>query len=143
VLKEFLTLVLLLVVVAFVGGGEGQYYKAELRKVTIYPQVAYLTLETKAGNLSMTVSPSQGGAIRDALNGTSHPRPTTHDLAAKLAKLLGVKKLVIHNLVNGTYLAELYTGTGVVDIRPSDGIVICMEDGCPVYIARKLVGKNT
>ncbi len=138
-LKEFLTLVLLLAVVVFVGSGEEQYYKAELRKVTIYPQVAYLTLETRDGNLSMTVSPSQGVAIRDALNEASHPRPTTHDLAAELARLSGVKKLVVHDLVNGTYIASLHLGAGVVDIRPSDGIVVCIRDGCPIYVSRELI----
>jgi bifunctional DNase/RNase len=129
VIKEFLVLLLAFGAISLLSIVNEPYYGAELRGVIISPEVAYVILETRAGNLSMVLSPLQGIAVRDAVNGTEHYRPTTHDLAAELAGIAGARKLHLR--------------VGVVEVRPSDGVVVCMETGCPIYIARHLVGKNT
>ncbi|TRO61977.1 bifunctional nuclease family protein [Candidatus Bathyarchaeota archaeon] len=136
-------MVLAFSIIAVVGTVSGPDYRAELRGVVISPDVALVILETHAGNLSMVLSPEQGVAIRDALNYTEHYRPTTHDLATELAGKAGVRKLVVYDLVNGTYMAELHLRTGTVDTRPSDGMVVCAIQDCPIYVARHLVGKTT
>lgn len=142
-IKEFLLLFLLFGIMATVGIVSETDYNAELRGVIISPEVAYVVLETEAGNLTMVLSPIQGIAIRDALNYTSHFRPTTHDLAAELAGIAGVKKLVVYDLVNGTYLARLHLRSRIVEVRPSDGLVVCVSENCSIYVARHLVGKTT
>lgn len=119
--------------------GETGELRAELRRVILTPEASYVVLETARGNLSMVLSVEQGIAIRDAVNDTQHYRPTTHDLAAALAGKAGVRRLVVYGLQNNTYLGKLELRDGEVEVRPSDGLAVCMRTGCPVYVAPELV----
>jgi len=140
-LKEAAVLLTLFGLLAIWGSlGVAGELRAELRRVILTPEASYVVLETAHGNLSMILSVNQGIAIRDAVNGTEHYRPTTHDLAVELAGKAGVRKLVIYGLENGTYLGRLVLRDGEVEVRPSDGLAVCMRAGCPVYVARELVG---
>jgi len=110
------------------------YLPAQIENLSISPQGGVVTLKTQKGHLPIYISYTQAIGLRDALNRTRHFRPTTHDIAAELAKYAKAKALYITKLVNGTYYAELETSYGKIDIRPSDGLIICTKVKCPIYV---------
>ena len=142
-LRLFLVLALLVTGIAIWGVLESPYEKAEFRGLVVVPGGAYVILETARGNLTMVVSETQGVAIRSILDGVEYYRPPTHYAMADIASAGGARELVIYELANGTYLGRLSVGGKDVDIRPSDGLVVCLKAGCPVYVAPHLLEKTT
>jgi len=136
-LRDLATVTLVIFLLAFAAmlkTVEKPYLPASVGNVTITPEYGVVRLRTGLGELPIYVSRSQAAAIADALNGTKHFRPTTHDIAAKLAMASGARALYIEKLEKGTYYATLETREGKIDIRPSDGIVICIKIKCPIYV---------
>jgi bifunctional DNase/RNase len=93
-----------------------------------------------------------GDAIRMALNGVKKDRPLTHDLIGSI--LLGLGARVDHIIINdmvlnegredGTYFARVFLrmdnelGKKIVelDARPSDSMVLALQQKRPIYVAR-------
>jgi bifunctional DNase/RNase len=92
------------------------------------------------------VDPSVGDAIKMTLNGVKKERPLTHDLIGSL--LLGLGTTLDHVVVNdardGTFFARILLrmenelGKKIVelDARPSDSIVLALQQKRPIYVAR-------
>jgi uncharacterized protein len=96
------------------------------------------------------VDPSVGSAISMTINGVKKERPLTHDLIGHL--LLGfeitLERVIINDFVvnDGTYFAriilhmqnELGRKFLELDARPSDSIVLALQQRRPIFVARKV-----
>ncbi len=94
------------------------------------------------------VDPSVGTAIQMTLNGVKKERPLTHDLIGSI--FLGLGATLEHVLVNdareGTFFARLLLrmenelGRKLVEIdaRPSDSIVLALQQKRPIFVAREV-----
>ena len=92
------------------------------------------------------VDQSVGNAIQMTLDGVRKDRPLTHDLIGSL--LLGLGTRLDHVVVNdereGTFFARILLrmenelGKKIVEIdaRPSDSIVLALQQKRPIYVAR-------
>ena len=94
------------------------------------------------------VDHSVGNAIRMTLNGVKKERPLTHDLIGNM--LLGLEAKLDHVVINdvndGTYYARILIhmqnelGRKIIEIdaRPSDSIVLALQQKRPILVARKV-----
>jgi hypothetical protein len=94
------------------------------------------------------VDPSVGSAISMTLNGVKKERPLTHDLIGHL--LMGfeisLERILINDVNEGTYFAriilhmqnELGRKFLELDARPSDSIVLALQQKRPIFVARKV-----
>jgi uncharacterized protein len=92
------------------------------------------------------VDHSVGNAIQMTLSGVKKDRPLTHDLIGSV--LLGLGASLDHIVVNdareGTFFARILLrmenelGKKIVelDARPSDSIVLALQQKRPIYVAR-------
>ncbi|MBA3848994.1 MAG: hypothetical protein C0502_03235 [Opitutus sp.] len=95
------------------------------------------------------VDPGVGSAISMTLNGVKKERPLTHDLIGHL--LLGfdirLERVVINDVNEGTYFArvilhmqnELGRKILELDARPSDSIVLALQQKRPIYVTRRVL----
>ena len=142
-IREFVLLALLLTGITVWNLVESPYEEAEFRGMVIVPGGAYVVLEARSGNLTMVISEIQGAAIRSILDGVEYYRPPTHYAMADIASAAGASGLFIEEIVNDTYIAKIKIKGGDVDIRPSDGLVVCLKSGCPIYVSPLLLEKTT
>ncbi len=94
------------------------------------------------------VDPSVGSAISMAINGVKKERPLTHDLIGHL--LLGLEitleRVIINDVNDGTYFARIILHMSnelgrkflELDARPSDSIVLALQQKRPILVARKV-----
>ena len=92
------------------------------------------------------VDHSVGNAIQMTMSGVKKDRPLTHDLIGSMFLGLGVQldHVVINDAREGTYFArillrmenELGKKILEVDARPSDSIVLALQQKRPIYVAR-------
>ncbi len=90
-----------------------------------------------------------GNAIQMTLAGVKKERPLTHDLIGHLLLGLGaqLEHIVINDVSGGTFFArillrmenELGKKIVEVDARPSDSIVLALQLGRPLFVARKVL----
>jgi len=86
-------------------------------------------------------------AIEMARTGAVTPRPLTYDMVAAFVHALGasVEKVVIVDLRDGVYYAEIHLGVGgskrVIDARPSDAVALAVRMGAPIYAVESVVEK--
>jgi uncharacterized protein len=92
------------------------------------------------------VDHSVGNAIQMTIDGVRKERPLTHDLIGHI--LLGLDtrldRIVINDAREGTFFArvllrmenELGTKIVEVDARPSDSIVLALQQKRPIFVAR-------
>lgn len=89
--------------------------------------------------LPIFIGQPEATAIAFAMDGVMPPRPMTHDLLAQLIGDLdaSVEKVVITDIVAGTFYADLYVRSGeaekVVSCRPSDAIALAVRLNCPIF----------
>ncbi len=94
------------------------------------------------------VDPSVGSAISMTINGVKKERPLTHDLIGHLFLGFGIQldRIVINDVNEGTYFAriilqmqnELGRKILELDARPSDSIVLALQQKRPIFVARKV-----
>jgi bifunctional DNase/RNase len=92
------------------------------------------------------VDHSVGNAIRMTLNGVKKERPLTHDLIGSILLGLGTRleRIVVNDAREQTFFArvllrmenELGTKIVEIDARPSDSIVLALQQKRPIYVAR-------
>ena len=92
------------------------------------------------------VDHSVGNAIQMTLNGVKKDRPLTHDLIGSVLLGLGasLEHIVINDAREGTFFARILLkmenelGKKIVelDARPSDSIVLALQQKRPIYVAR-------
>ncbi len=109
-----------------------------------------IVLKEKKGKrvLSMAIGINEAAAIKIKLSGFKAPRPLTHDLMSDIIVKLGSKleKVVIDNLVNGTFYAKIHLTNGtkvarIVDARPSDSIALALRTLSPVFVEEQVLTK--
>lgn len=94
------------------------------------------------------VDHSVGSAIQMTLNGVKKDRPLTHDLIGSMLLGLGANldRIVVNDAREGTFFARILLkmenelGRKIVEIdaRPSDSIVLALQQKRPVYVARSV-----
>ena len=110
-----------------------------------------VVLREKGGrrSISIVIGIHEATAIKMKLNGFNPPRPLTHDLISAIIGHLGVEleKVVIDNLVDGTFHAKLYLNNGdetiakIIDARPSDSIALAVRTKSPIFVEEKVLEK--
>jgi bifunctional DNase/RNase len=104
-------------------------------------------LGTEEKTFLIYVDHSVGKAIQMTLNGVKPERPQTHDLIGSILLGLGAKldHVVINDVKESTFFARILLrmenelGRKIVEIdaRPSDSIVLALQQKRPLYVARK------
>jgi len=94
------------------------------------------------------VDPSVGSAISMTINGVKKERPLTHDLIGHifLGFGIGLERIVINDVNDGTYFArvilqmknELGLKILELDARPSDSIVLALQQKRPIFVAQSV-----
>lgn len=92
------------------------------------------------------VDHSVGSAIQMTLNGVKKDRPLTHDLIGSMLLGLGAQldRIVVNDAREGTFFARILLrmenelGRKIVEIdaRPSDSIVLALQQKRPVFVAQ-------
>jgi len=95
------------------------------------------------------VDHSVGNAIQMTLNGVKKERPLTHDLIGSILLGLGAEldHVVINDAREGTFFARILLrmqnelGRKIVEIdaRPSDSIVLALQQKRPLYVTRAVM----
>jgi bifunctional DNase/RNase len=90
-----------------------------------------------------------GNAISMTLNGVKKERPLTHDLIGYIFQGLGIQlqHIIINHVDDGTFYARMFlrmeNELGIkiseLDARPSDSIVLALQEEKPIYVARKVM----
>ncbi len=99
--------------------------------------------------LPILIGPFEATAIALALEGTSVPRPLSHDLMKTMLETLNatLEQIVVHDIKDSTFFAKLIVKangeTQEIDARPSDGIALALRVGAPIYVSDKIVLEET
>lgn len=94
------------------------------------------------------VDPSVGSAISMTISGVKKERPLTHDLMGHVFLGFGItlERVLINDVNDGTYFArvmlhmqnELGRKFLEIDARPSDSIVLALQQKRPIFVADKV-----
>jgi hypothetical protein len=94
------------------------------------------------------VDPAVGSAISMSLKGEKKERPLTHDLVGLILAgfEINLERVIINDVNEGTYYAriilhmrnELGRKLLELDARPSDSIVLALQQKRPIYVSRKV-----
>ncbi len=83
----------------------------------------------------------EGISIARGMDAAGIDRPLTHDLTLDLVEELGgrVERVVVSEIVENTYIADLYINTPrgedtVIDARPSDSLALATRTNAPIEI---------
>lgn len=127
-----------------------------MKKVNIYSLIivpeaiqCMVTLEEIPGTrlIPIWVGPAEGMAISAAIRKEFFPRPLTHDLIWNILKAMEsvIEKIVVTDLVNGTFLADIYIKHAeksyTIDARPSDAIALAVRSSAPIFVEDKVFDK--
>lgn len=86
-------------------------------------------------------------SLRDRIKGFTPPRPMTHNLIANCINGLGgtLRRVVVTELKDNAYYANLIIEqdgrTVAVDARPSDGLVLAMQENVPIYVSEDVLNE--
>ncbi len=105
-------------------------------------------LGTDAKTFVIYVDHSVGNAIQMTLNGVKHERPLTHDLIGSILLGLGARldHIVINDARDKTFFArvivrmenELAKKIIEIDARPSDSMVLALQQKRPIFVSQKV-----
>ncbi|MBI3885355.1 MAG: bifunctional nuclease family protein [Opitutae bacterium] len=94
------------------------------------------------------VDPSVGSAISMTISGVKKERPLTHDLIGHVFLGFGItlERVLINDVNDGTYFARVFLHMQnelgrkflEIDARPSDSIVLALQQKRPIYVATKV-----
>ena len=124
----------------------------ELEKLMYYPPskgyALILVKKYSSDNnlkLPIIIGAFEAQAIALALEKLNMPRPLTHDLFANFLDKMEyqVNKVVVNDLVNGTFYANIYmedkeNNNYVIDSRPSDAIALALRVNADIYVNEKV-----
>src|SRR5262245_23802490 len=123
------------------------YVEVHPLKVIERGDAAALLLVDEATNLIVPIyiGGTEGLSIKHRMNGTSPPRPLTHDLLdAAVKKLKGsIVKVHVDALKDNVYHGSVYIRAGRrvhrLDARSSDAIALALGNRAPIYIAQDVL----
>lgn len=104
-------------------------------------------IEEKAGSRAFAVIVGffEATSLRDRVKNFNTPRPLTHNLIANCINGLGGKlvRVVVTQLKENTYFANLIVErdgeTVEIDARPSDALVVAMQEKVPIYVSEDVL----
>lgn len=110
-------------------------------------QAPIVVLKDATGQITLPIwiGIAEATSIASAIKQVAMPRPLTHDLFHDLLLELGVtvQRVVITELKDSTYFAELVLGQGdrafLLDSRPSDAIAMALRAHAPIYVTRQVL----
>lgn len=109
-----------------------------------------VVLKEKNGQrlLPIVIGIAEASAIKMKLSGFEPPRPLTHDLISSILNNLDtcLERVVIDNLIEGTFHAKLYLGLNgdrakIIDARPSDSIALAVRTKSPIFVTSQVFKK--
>src|SRR5438105_4605439 len=95
--------------------------------------------------LLIFIGTHEAQAIVEAIQGTTRPRPMTHDLLRDVIVELGgvLERVVLTELVEQVYFAELHVALGgqthIISSRPSDAMALAARLGTPIFADEALL----
>ncbi|GAB6065858.1 bifunctional nuclease family protein [Aquifex pyrophilus] len=125
----------------------------EVHGITLDPttQMPIVVLKGKEDEnliLPIWIGAFEANGIAMRLQGVEPPRPMTYELLKRIITEMGgtVEKVVINDLKDSTYYAEIYINQGnntlVIDSRPSDAINLALRFGAPIYVAEHVLEQS-
>jgi len=103
--------------------------------------VVLLIDEKEEKVLPIWIGPLEAQVIALFLNKVEVSRPLTHDLICTICSRFeaDLDKIVISDMRDGTYYAELYLQKDeheqiIIDLRPSDAIALALRSTSPIYL---------
>jgi bifunctional DNase/RNase len=97
--------------------------------------------------MTIYIGGPEASAIHTALEGTTPPRPLTHDLTLLLLESAAsrLERVVVTEIRNETYFADIVLsgphGESTVSARPSDAIALALRAGAGVFASADLLDK--
>lgn len=97
--------------------------------------------------LFIWIAPAEAASIAMELQGTTSPRPLTHDLLKAVIGELGgkVTSVIISDLVDEIYYARIVMDANgrhaEVDSRPSDAIALAVRTKVPIYVTESVLDR--
>jgi bifunctional DNase/RNase len=113
-----------------------------------YQRVVILKEKETSRYLPIWIGASEAEAIALKLQGTSVPRPLTHDLMRSAIDALGgtVVSIVISDLQKDVFFAKIILnkdGAQVeIDSRPSDAIALAVRIPAPIYVEEDVLDRG-
>lgn len=98
--------------------------------------VVLLTGNDGGHRLALWIGEHEATNLALTMDGVDLPRPSTHHLTAALFTATGssLAEIVITDLVDGCFIAELVTDTGsTIDARPSDALNLALLLEAPIF----------
>lgn len=112
-----------------------------------YQRVVILKEKISDRYLPIWIGPNEADAIAVKLQGTSVPRPMTHDLLSSIIGALGahVDSISVIDLKNDVFYARIaitLNGNQMeVDSRPSDAIALAVRVEAPIFVDESVLDK--
>ncbi len=107
--------------------------------------VVLLVDEKEEQVLPIWIGPLEAQVIALFLSKVEVTRPLTHDIICSICQSFeaGVDKIVISDMREGTYYAELYLKKDeheqiIIDLRPSDAIALALRSTSPIYLGDRV-----
>ncbi|HZK18099.1 MAG TPA: bifunctional nuclease family protein [Clostridia bacterium] len=107
--------------------------------------VVLLVDEKEEQVLPIWIGPLEAQVIALFLSKVEVTRPLTHDIICSICQRFeaGVDKIVISDMREGTYYAELYLKKDeheqiIIDLRPSDAIALALRSTSPIYLGDRV-----
>jgi bifunctional DNase/RNase len=126
-------------------------FEAEIWTIAQIDNGTALLLRPLESNLVVPIfiGETEAQAILLGIDGTSVPRPLTHDLFLDLAQKasLALCRVEVHDLRDNIFYARiLFTGREFskenplkLDSRPSDAFALAVRSRCPVFVSPKVL----
>ncbi|MDQ6660207.1 MAG: bifunctional nuclease family protein [Chloroflexota bacterium] len=108
-------------------------------------RVVILKATTQERYLFIWIANAEAYAIAIELQGTTSPRPITHDLLKNLITELGanIVSIVISDLIDDIFYAQIILDVGgrhvEFDSRPSDAIALAVRAKTPIYVEESVL----
>lgn len=112
-------------------------------------QAPVVILKNESGELQLPIwiGIPEATSIASAIKEIDMARPLTHDLMQDIFNQTNIKveRVLITDLVDSTYFAELYISQGdkvcIVDSRPSDAIAIALRSTASIFVQEEVLEK--
>lgn len=125
--------------------------RCELAKIIINEtqdgQVVWLKEVEGSRTFAIVVGFFEASSLRDRVKEFNPQRPMTHHLVMNCVHGLGGKldRIVVSQLKDNTYYAKLMVlqdgKTIEIDSRPSDALVLAVQESAPVYVAEDVLAE--
>ena len=112
-----------------------------------YQRVVILREKTGERYVPIWIGPAEADAIVVKLQGTTVPRPLSHDLLYSIINALGatINFIVISDLKGDTFYANIVLkvdgGQIEIDSRPSDALALAIRSEAPIYVDEIVLDK--